>query len=546
MDLIAILKIAVRRWYVFLGVLLITGAVGLVAQQNVPSTYTVNFSVQITAPYFDSLDLQGQFNQNPYSDLNISGYVANAIATSDQAKEDIVQAGGTDQYVSSYDTGSVIPLTITGTSAQRTLHTYELLLQVVRAGMAQKQDQLGVPEALRVRVDEVVPPVGATEIRGDATKVLVAVVGIGVVAAFGAAALVDAFFGAGRRGGSPARVPRTPLGRLSAGAREAPAATTANTAAAAVAANRTNGSAPAAPEPVPASGPSDAAASGESGGSPHPRWPSDEWPEVEPPAEPGTAKQSRKAKKAKANGKPSTTPAVDHEEAPAGGKRRRPDLIKRATAGGRFSERSAPSGAEAELPPELSPRGRGAGSRRQGRNNGPDPAYPSGPDTRFEGRPGPGTAPMPHRAPPAGVPPLGTAPHGRPGGPPSGAPITPPPLGRPLPSSPPIRPMPSAGPAVPATTFTDARAVSGTGDGPGERPPGWIASIPMDEPDYPSDAPTPSIRPNRPAKADRHGKSGSDRTDPASSARTNGNGTDPGTNGTGRPAAGRDDGPATW
>lgn len=191
MDLIAVLLIAIRRWYIVLAVLFVTAVMAATVPPAITSTYMLSSSIHVTAPYFSNLELQAQFNQNPYSDLSTAGFVVSQLAGSDQVKAELAAQNLSTDYRVDYSGGPIITITINSDTNQLALDTYSALIAEVNKGLVAKEDALGVPPPLRVVVDPVVQPLRATEVRGSAAKVMIGIFAVGFIASFGAAILFD-------------------------------------------------------------------------------------------------------------------------------------------------------------------------------------------------------------------------------------------------------------------------------------------------------------------------------------------------------------------
>jgi len=192
MDLFGIFRIAVKRWYVLLGALLVTVGLGFVAASQVAPTFQVGGVLVVNIPYAADDGAAARLAGNPYFDTRTAASVLASLGESPDVRNVVIGGGGNGDYIVGLDSGRpVLMVTITDKSEQVGLKTYELLGKELGRRLAQLQEDKKIPPEFRVTVDDVLQPKEGTASTGSRTKVLLASVAMGVVLALGLCVYVD-------------------------------------------------------------------------------------------------------------------------------------------------------------------------------------------------------------------------------------------------------------------------------------------------------------------------------------------------------------------
>lgn len=192
MDLFGIFRIALRRWYVLVAALLVTGALGFVAAGQVAPSYSISGVLVVNIPYAQDEAATARLAGNPYYDTRTAASVMGSIADSPDVRDVVGRGGGSADYVINVDSGRpLLLIAITAKSPQATLSTYSLLWKELERRMQALQDVKQIPAQFRVTVDDALQPKEAAVSTGSRSKVLIAALAIGVVLALGMSVYVD-------------------------------------------------------------------------------------------------------------------------------------------------------------------------------------------------------------------------------------------------------------------------------------------------------------------------------------------------------------------
>lgn len=192
MDLFGIFRIAVRRWYVLVGALLVTIGLGFVAASQVAPTYQVGGVLVVNIPYAADDGAAARLAGNPYFDTRTAASVLASLGESPDVRNVVIKGGGNGDYIVGLDSGRpVLMVTITDKSEQVGLKTYQLLGEELGKRLAQLQEDKKIPQEFRVTVDDVLQPKEGVASTGSRTKVLLASAAMGVVLALALCVYVD-------------------------------------------------------------------------------------------------------------------------------------------------------------------------------------------------------------------------------------------------------------------------------------------------------------------------------------------------------------------
>lgn len=195
MDLFTALKVIVRRWYIVLSILVLSGVVTAMVVGSVPASYRANGSLIVASPGGST---EPDVAPNPFTNLDYSaGLVANIVAGLMQqkpAREKLVAAGADPTYVMGTPTGTTTPLiSIEGTSdtPEGAIRTVKLILAATQEQLIASQRDAGAPPETWVRSIVLSSPVAADRLVGGKVRALVAISALGLAAAVSTAFIVD-------------------------------------------------------------------------------------------------------------------------------------------------------------------------------------------------------------------------------------------------------------------------------------------------------------------------------------------------------------------
>ena len=192
MDLIAVLRVAIRRWYVLVPALLLSGLIGFLASRAISPSYQTNGIIMVTSPYVDGGEKSARLLGNPYYDTRTTASVLAGLAASADVQEAVGKAGGTGTYLATLDSGRpVILVTVTGKTKDVTLATYRDLVKELSVRLTKLQDGKNIPQDVRVSVDDTLQPVDASTSTSNRLKALIATLALGFVVSVAACVYLD-------------------------------------------------------------------------------------------------------------------------------------------------------------------------------------------------------------------------------------------------------------------------------------------------------------------------------------------------------------------
>ena len=190
MDLLAVLRVAARRWYILLPLLALSVIGGAAVSQQVKASYELTGILTISAPYVASKNDQELLSGNIFLDYNNTANIVGATADSPEVRTKIEAAGSNPDYKVQVS-GSVVTVAISEDSAKRALDTYQMIIETLNARLDALQEQARVPPTLRVTVADILQPQGAQETVGNRQRVLLASVALGAILSIAICTFVD-------------------------------------------------------------------------------------------------------------------------------------------------------------------------------------------------------------------------------------------------------------------------------------------------------------------------------------------------------------------
>jgi len=177
-DLLAVLRVAARRWYILLPLLVLGTVGGWAVSQKVSPKYQIEAVLPISAPYTDSDDASNQLSRNPFNDIVTTSKILGLLGDSPDVRSAVEDGGGDPDYEITGE-GGVLSLTVRTDSPDRTLATYGLISDALGIRLDALQADAGVPPAFRVTIRNVLRPAQAEESLGNRQRVLIASVALG-------------------------------------------------------------------------------------------------------------------------------------------------------------------------------------------------------------------------------------------------------------------------------------------------------------------------------------------------------------------------------
>lgn len=182
MDLVALARIALRRWKILVPLLVLSLGIGWLAATAVAPTYQVDGAVRVSYPFSTNSEVGTLIQGNPYYDTESTAIVLSRVGGSVDLADAVLAAGGSATFVIDGSAGrAILTITVTGPDEQEALKTYGIIVRQLSDRLDRLQADKNIPQAYRVTADDVVNPRNATISNSSRTKVLLASLALGVI-----------------------------------------------------------------------------------------------------------------------------------------------------------------------------------------------------------------------------------------------------------------------------------------------------------------------------------------------------------------------------
>lgn len=207
MDVWRITVATLRRWYVFLPLLALTGWAVLVVGNGVSPEYEVQASAMITP------NREEGAIPNPYDTISQATAAVAIVLNSPEARDRVGERGLISSYeVSSLQRSTIMKVSVRGDTEEGALATGDAVLQMIHDELSQRQTAAGLAPDAQYGMDILVQPAVIEVIRDGALRVQAVVGLLGASVALVIAVLFDDIVGLirqRRRRSSAARAPST-------------------------------------------------------------------------------------------------------------------------------------------------------------------------------------------------------------------------------------------------------------------------------------------------------------------------------------------------
>ena len=190
MDLLGVLRVAVRRWYILIPLLVLSVAGSWGVSQEVKPAYEIAGILTVSAPYVVKGDEAEVLAGNTFIDYANTANIMLALADSPQVRS-MVKAKGFNSDYKTLASGSVVTVTVSEDSPERALGSYRLISETLSGRLDSLQAAAGVPPGSRIVVTDVLQPQGAQETLGNRQRVLLASAALGGVLSIAVCVFVD-------------------------------------------------------------------------------------------------------------------------------------------------------------------------------------------------------------------------------------------------------------------------------------------------------------------------------------------------------------------
>ncbi|HVM05306.1 MAG TPA: hypothetical protein VM242_09045, partial [Acidimicrobiales bacterium] len=195
MDLLALVRVMARRWYLALPLLGLTLLVAIVSYAKVTPVYEARGSMLLFAPALAD-DAEGRANPYLlYGNLKVAANVVSEVVSQKEIQEELAATGATGDYEVGTDPMTIEPTVVVVATGSDDVapRTVLAVMQVFERELRAAQEQASAPPRTWITTRVVTPPGELTEQFGGKLRVVAVVLFLGfavtLIVAFGADAL---------------------------------------------------------------------------------------------------------------------------------------------------------------------------------------------------------------------------------------------------------------------------------------------------------------------------------------------------------------------
>lgn len=204
MDLLAVLRIAARRWYLLVPLIILSVVASRAVYGQVRPSYEIEAVLPITAPYVQTSEAADRLGRNTFLDLRVTSSIMASLGDSADIRHAIEEQGGDPEYEIGSDAG-VITVSVSTDSPERALTTYRLVGETLSVRLDKLQESTGAPPEFRVTINKILQPTGALISTSGRERAVIASLALGLVLSIAACVFVDYLLTRRRPKDSPSR-----------------------------------------------------------------------------------------------------------------------------------------------------------------------------------------------------------------------------------------------------------------------------------------------------------------------------------------------------
>lgn len=199
MDLLAAVRIAIRRWYILAPLVVLTLFGGLAVRGQVQPSYEISGVLPIVAPYLSTQEATAALHGNHFIDKGGTSAIMTTLGDTAEIRRAVDERGGDPNYVIGTAAGA-ITLAIRTDSIERALATYRIVHEELGTRLDTLQRSTGVPAAFRVTISDALAPTGGLASVTGSNRAMIASLGLGLVLSFATCVFIDYLLTRRRRG----------------------------------------------------------------------------------------------------------------------------------------------------------------------------------------------------------------------------------------------------------------------------------------------------------------------------------------------------------
>jgi hypothetical protein len=199
MDLLAAIRIAVRRWYLLAPLVVLSVLGSLAVRDQVQPSYDIDGVLPIVSPYLSTQEATAQLNRNHFVDVGGTSAIMATLGDSAEIRRAVEERGGDPSYVIGSASGA-ITVAVRTDSVTRALDTYRIVREELGVRLDALQRSTGVPAAFRVTISDALAPTGGLASFTGSNRAMIASLGLGLVLSFATCIFIDYLLSRRRRG----------------------------------------------------------------------------------------------------------------------------------------------------------------------------------------------------------------------------------------------------------------------------------------------------------------------------------------------------------
>ena len=201
MDLLAAIRIAVRRWYILAPLIVLSMLGSLAVRDQVQPSYEIDGVLPIVSSYVSTQEATDQLNRNSFVDVGGTSAIMATLGDSAEIRRAVEERGGDPSYVIGSASGA-ITVAVRTDSITRALATYQIVREELGVRLDTLQRSTGVPAAFRVTISDALAPTGGLASVTGRNRAMIASLGLGLVLSFATCVFIDYLLSRRRRGAS--------------------------------------------------------------------------------------------------------------------------------------------------------------------------------------------------------------------------------------------------------------------------------------------------------------------------------------------------------
>lgn len=201
MDLLAAIRIAVRRWYILAPLVVLSVLGSLAVGDQIQPSYEVDGVLPIVTSYVSTQEATDQLKRNYFVDVGGTSGIMATLGDSTEVRRAVEERRGDPGYVIGSTSGA-ITFKVRTDSSERALATYRIVREELGVRLDTLQRSTGVPAAFRVTISDALAPTGGLASFTGKNRAMIASLGLSLVLSFATCVFIDYLLSRRRRGAS--------------------------------------------------------------------------------------------------------------------------------------------------------------------------------------------------------------------------------------------------------------------------------------------------------------------------------------------------------